>query len=183
MKTTAHCTDDQLNMFLDGRLGSDERGPLQAHIDGCTFCMSRLHNLSGVDTAVRRLPLTQAGPAFTRMVMEKLAGRPPLMFRLLERLPSFVALMVVLGIMVGAFVATGVFENSQLDRARTVAGGMAESAGEAAGRTIGAFTTWLTQYLPFAFGKGSMGVAIFAVAAVVMLAAVDRVVTRRIAQK
>lgn len=56
-------------------------------------------------------------------------------------------------------------------------------AADTVANSIGVFTVWLVRYLPFAFGKGSMGVAFFAVAIVMMLAAVDRFVGRKILQK
>lgn len=91
--------------------------------------------------------------------------------------------MIVLGTMIVAFVVTGVFDITQFDQTRTAAGGIAGKVGESVATAMGSFSAWLVQYIPFAFGKGSISIAFFALAIVVTLAAVDRLVGKRVLQK
>lgn len=185
MTATAHYTSEQLNMFLDGRMAEGDRRRMQDHLSTCTRCRSAFDTLSRIDAALRRLPLAGVGPDFTRSVMDRVLAtqRPSFAFRLLEKLPYIFGLLVVLGIMVASFVLTGVFDGSQLEQGRSVATSVAGKAGEVLTGAAGMFTAWLVRYFPFAFGKDSMGVAVFAAAVIAMLAAVDRVVTRKVMQR
>ncbi len=151
----------------------------------CRDCRSAWESLARMDAALRALPLTTTDPAFTRSVMDRILAKQPLPFgfRLLEKLPYLFGLLIVLGVMVASFVMTGVIDTSELDRTKSVAGGLVNKAGETLDATISAVTAGLVHYLPFAFGKGSMSVAFFAVAVVIVLAAVDRLVGRKVFQK
>ena len=180
-----HYTAEQFNLLLDGRMSGREREEVRNHLSLCKSCQSAFDDLSRIDVALRGLPVPETRADFTRSVMNLIAARrpSPVVFRILEKVPYIIGLLIVLGIMVASFEVTGVFDRSQLDRTKTVASGVADKAGEALAASISGFTAWLVQYLPFAFGKGSMGVAFFVAAVVVMLAALDRWVGRKILQK
>ncbi len=182
---TLHYTSEQCNALLDGRLHGPEEQSLRNHIETCKDCRLAFESLARIDAAVRRLPALKVRPDFTRSVMEKVLTVPKssLAFRFLEKLSYVFGLLIVLGIMIAAFVVTGAFEKTALGHTKTVATGMAEKVGESIAVSISGLTAWLVQYLPFAFGKGSMGVAFFAVAVVMMLAAVDKLVGKRVVQK
>ena len=185
MTTTRHYTAEQWSSYLDGQLAEDERVRMQNHMSDCRDCGQVFRALSHIDTVLHDLPLAETRPDFTRSLMDRILAKKssPLAFRLLEKLPYALGLALVLGIMIGSFVITGVVDRSQLDQTKGVATGLVDRAGETLSASISAFTTWLVQYLPFAFGKGSFGVAFFAVGVVAMLAAIDRMVARKVVQK
>lgn len=186
MKNMAqHYTVQQLNLLLDGRTTADEDRRMREHLSACASCRLAFENLSSVDTLLQKLPLLEIRPDFTQSLMARILGAPKqsLAFRLLEKLSYVFGLLIVLGIMIASFILTGVFDTNQIDQTKSVATGIADKAGEGLASSIGTFTAWLVQYLPFAFGKGSMSVAFFAFAIVLMLAVVDKVVGRRILQR
>jgi predicted anti-sigma-YlaC factor YlaD len=180
-----HCTTEQFNVLLDGRVIGAEEKDIRDHISVCTECRLAFENLERIDTALCGLPVMETRPDFTRSLMERMLAAPksPFLFRLLEKISYIFGLFIVLGIMIGAFILSGVFEAPQIERTKSVATGMVDKAGEGLASSIGAFTSMLVQYIPFAFGKGSMGVAFFAVAIVIMLAFVDRLLGRKIVQR
>lgn len=186
MKTTAlHCTSERLNLLLDAKLAPGEEKEMRDHLSTCRQCRRAFENLSRVDVALRDLPLITTGAGFTRSVMDRILAGPKssFAFRVLERMSYVFGLTIVLGIMIAAFVLSGVFDQAGIEQTQGVASDVMGRAADTVANSIGVFTAWLVQYLPFAFGKGSMGVAFFAVAVVMMLAAVDRLVGRRILQK
>lgn len=182
---TPHYTLEQFNLLLDGRATMEEAQRMREHIADCSGCRSAFDRLADVDALLHKLPILETRPDFTRLLMDRILLPPKssFAFRLLEKLPYLFGLLIVLGTMVVAFAVTGVFDTPQFDQTKTVAGGMADRAGEILATAMGTFNSWLVQYVPFAFGKGSMSVAFFAVAIVVMLAAVDKFVGRRLLQK
>lgn len=183
--TMPHYTFEQLNLLLDGKLPEAERAAMQQHFLSCTTCRHAFEDLAGIDGALKGLPQIQTSPDFTRKVMDLVLDGPraSLAFRVLEKMSYVFGMLIVLGIMIAAFVVTGVFDASQVDQTKVLASGMVEQVGQGISSGIGKFTILLVQYLPFAFGKGSIGVAFFAVAVVAMLAAIDRVVGRRVLQR
>jgi anti-sigma factor RsiW len=177
-----HYTLNQFNELVDGRLAADEAQLMRHHIALCNECHAAFASLARIDTSLRNLPLERTSHDFTRLLMESALAAPkaPAMFRLLEKLSYVFGLLIVLGIMIASFVVTGVFDTTQVDQTRSVATGIANNVGEGLASSINRFTGLLVQYLPFAFGKGSMSIAFFAVLIVAMLAGVDRVVGRRV---
>jgi predicted anti-sigma-YlaC factor YlaD len=180
-----HFTSEQFNLLLDGRLSGGEEKTIRDHLSGCNDCRRAFENLERIDSALKDLPVVETGPDFARLLMDRILApaKSPLMFRLLEKMSYVFGLLIVLGIMIAAFVLSGVLETTQIDETKSIATGIADKAGESLASSIGTFTTWLVQYVPFAFGKGSMSVAFFAVTIVMMLAVVDRLVGRRAVQK
>ena len=186
MNTRAlHCTSEQLNLLLDAGLAPAEEKDIRDHLSICSQCSRAFESLSRVDSALRDLPLITTGVGFTRSVMDRILAGPKssFAFRVLERMSYVFGLMIVLGIMIAAFVLSGAFDQAEIEQTQGVASEVMGKAADTVANSIGVFTAWLVRYLPFAFGKGSMGVAFFAVAIVMMLAAVDRFVGRKILQK
>ncbi len=182
---TLHYSAEQFNLLLDGRVPSDEAKAMNDHISGCRECRRMWKDLGTIDAALGQVPLLQARPDFTRSVIDRIliAPKPPFVFRLLENASYLFGLLIVLGIMAAAFVVTGVFTNTEIEQTKNVMSTVASSAGESLATSLGTFNSWLVEYLPFAFGKGSMGIAFFAVLVMIMLAAIDHVVGRRVMQK
>jgi predicted anti-sigma-YlaC factor YlaD len=180
-----HFTSEQFNLLLDGRLTGGEEKRMREHFSVCTECRVGFENLERLDSALKGLPVVETRPDFTRLLMDRIlvAPKPSFAFRLLEKISYVFVLLIVLGIMIASFVVTGVFEKIQIDQTKSVATGIADKAGESLANSIGAFTSWLVQYIPFAFGRGSMSMAFFAISIVIMLAAVDRLIGRRLIQK
>ena len=179
---SVHYTLNQFNELVDGRMGGDEAKLMRHHMSICNECHAAFTSLARIDTSLRNLPLERTSPGFTRSVMERALAAPksPAVFRLLEKLPYAFGLVIVLGIMIASFVATGVFDTTQVDQTRSLATGIVDRVGGGLVSTVNLFTAILVQYLPFAFGKGSMSIAFFVVLIVAMLAGVDRVVGRRV---
>jgi anti-sigma factor RsiW len=183
MKESAlHFEAEQFNLLLDGRLPEAEVEFMRAHLEHCGKCRLVYANLKRVDLALRNMPVVETRAGFTRSVMDGILGKSgsSFAFRMFERLSYVFGLLIVLGIMVTSFILTGVFDASQVGQTTTVASEFAGHVGDNLLATVNGLTAWLVQYLPFAFGKGSISVAFFGVAVVLMLAAVDRVVGRRL---
>lgn len=180
-----HFTSEQFNLLLDGELTGAEEKSIRDHFSVCTDCRLAFENLARIDIVLKGLPVAETRPDFTRSLMDRILVVPksPFLFRLLEKMSYVFGLLIVLGIMIAAFILSGVFEAPQIEQTKSVATGIVDKAGESLATSVGAFTTWLVQYIPFAFGKGSMSMAFFAVAIVIMLAAVDRLVGRKVLQK
>jgi len=180
-----HFTSEQFNLLLDGRLTGGEKKSMREHFYVCTECRLAFENLARIDSTLEGLPVVETRPDFTRLLMDRILAAPksPLLFRLLEKMSYVFGLFIVLGIMIGAFILSGVFEAPRIEQTKNVATGIVDKAGEGLASSIGAFTSLLVQYIPFAFGKGSMSVAFFAVTIVIMLAFVDRLVGRKVVQR
>ena len=172
-------------MLLDGRLSGVEEKNMREHFFLCTECRVAFENLERLDSALEGLPVVETRPDFTRLLMDRIlvAPKSPFLFRLLEKMSYVFGLLIILAIMIAAFILSGVFEAPQIEQTKSVAAGIVDKAGESLGTSIGTFTIWLVQYIPFAFGKGSMSMAFFAISIVIVLAAVDRLIGRRLIQK
>jgi predicted anti-sigma-YlaC factor YlaD len=180
-----HFTSEQFNLLLDGRLTGVEEKSIRDHFSVCTDCRLAFENLARIDIVLKSLPVVETRPDFTRSLMDRILAVPksPFLFRLLEKMSYVFGLLIVLGIMIAAFILSGVFEPPQIEQTKSVATGMVDKAGESLATSVGAFTSWLVKFIPFAFGKGSMSMAFFAISIVIMLAAVDRLIGRRMTEK
>jgi len=180
-----HFTSEQFNLLLDGRLSGVEEKNMREHFSACTECRFAFENLERIDGVLEGLPVVETRPDFTLLLMDRIlvAPKSPFLFRLLEKMSYVFGLFIVLGIMIGAFILSGVFETHQMEQTKIVATGIVDKAGESLTTSIGTFTTWLVQYIPFVFGKGSMSMAFFAISIVLMLAFVDRLFGRKVVQR
>jgi hypothetical protein len=181
----SHLTVDQMQSLIDNAVSGTEKSMLQMHLDGCDGCRALHAQLLRIDRALTHQPVAATRPDFTRVVMSSLLpGRQSsVLFKLIEKTAYIFGLMVVLAVMLAAFVVTGVLQKSDFTQTRTVAGALLEKSGDSIGSTVSAFTSFLMEYFPFAYGKGSMSVGFFALAAIALLALVDRIIGRRVLQK
>ena len=182
MKDGIHYSAEEFNLLLDGQLDSNEARRLEEHIRTCGQCRRAWEELGKIDAAMRHLPLVETRPEFTRSVVDRLlvAPRPSLLFRLLEKASYVFGLLIVLGLMIAAFVLTGVFKGTEIEQTKSVVNTITATAGDELSAALSAFNGWLVRYIPFAFNKGSISVAFFALVALVTLAAIDRLVGRRV---
>lgn len=176
-----HCSSDQLNALIDLRLSSEEEESVRAHLRTCALC-SRAHSeLMRFDASLKKVPLEYTRPGFTQSVLALLPSRrtSPLAFRVLEKFAYVLALMVVMGAMVIAFVLSGVIDTEQISQTRGVVSGVSSAASGIVASGLNAFGAWLISFFPFLLGKGSLNVAIFGFGVAGLLAAVDRLVEKR----
>jgi predicted anti-sigma-YlaC factor YlaD len=185
MTNKLHYTSEQFNLLLDGRISGSKEKEMRNHLGDCNDCTAAFENLARIDAMLRDVSVVETDPEFTRKVMDRIlvASKSSFAFRLFEKMSYAFGLLIVLGIMIAAFVMTGVFNQSQFDQTKSIASELAGKVGGGVSGSIAEFTSLLVQYLPFAFGKGSMGVAFFAVAVIAMLAVVDKLVGRKVMQK
>jgi Putative zinc-finger len=176
-----HCSLEQLNLLLDNQLSETEATSIQDHLAHCPTCHLAFGNLQHLDSTLKGLPVLEVKPGFTKSVMGSILGRggSAVAFRLFEKLSYAFGLLIVLGVMVTSFIVTGAFDGTPVVNTGSVASGVAAHLGHRLSELVNQFTVWLVQYLPFAFGKGSVSVAFFAAMVLLMLAAVDRMVGRR----
>ncbi len=174
-----HCTPDELNALVDGRMESSPAAELRQHIAGCTACRRALDILEGLDASLRALPLEKAPESIEAALQKELAVRPSLLFRILSNAGYDYGVMVVVGIMLWVFLSTGVLETSKIQQQGAAAGAMANAVGETAARGFDAFSAVLTQYIPFAFSPGSKAIVMMIAVALLFLVAMDRLVGRK----
>lgn len=68
MKTNEHLREEQVVPYLDGRLGADERVGIDAHLEACAECRTRLSELRGVLDVLGEWPAVEASAGFTAAV-------------------------------------------------------------------------------------------------------------------
>lgn len=180
-----HCTSEQLQMFLDKTLAMNEQVWVQEHVRTCTACGRSYASLARFQKELKNLPLEKVQEGFTRNVLASLgiAPKSPLIFRLLEKGAYLFGLCIVLGIMLVAFVATGVIPMQQITEGGNYVNTLLISSGSVLDKSTSVFSNALKQYLPFAFGKGSMGVSLFTVLVVAGLAIADKLFGGRFVHK
>lgn len=130
MSTTSH-PREQLSAYLDGALPPAERTAVDAHLDACADCRSRLAELRGVSALLRSLP----DPTPSRRLVPRLAAVPAWMapLRTLATLAS--------GVSVFLFMASAILANIGFlagQSASTAASGAAAIAPQAAPAASGA---------------------------------------------
>jgi anti-sigma factor RsiW len=176
-----HCTSDELNALLDGRLAPADIRRVMLHIDGCAACGGQLRILQGLDASLRSLPPVEARPEFA----EEIAGRLRLtrrgswLYKALGNAGYLFGLLIVLGTMVSVFVMTGVIEVERVQQGTGEAGRIALAAGDRVSGVVNALSGLLVEWLPFAFSKTSVGTAVMIAVALVVLAGFDRLLARK----
>lgn len=68
MKTNEHLREEQVVPYLDGRVGADERVGIDAHLEACAECRTRLSELRGVLDVLGEWPAVEASAGFTAAV-------------------------------------------------------------------------------------------------------------------
>jgi len=180
-----HMTTDELLEFLDGTLPDSGKRVVEEHLRTCFSCRRALDDFRHLDSSLRKVPLVQASRGFTGNVMSRVVsgGKEPLTFRLLTGLSYAFAMLIVLVILGVVFVATGVIDI----RSGSGEANRFQSAFDTASSTLDAIptamTAWITEYIPFAFGSGSLGITTAILVVVSMLFVFDRLVGWRIVSR
>jgi len=180
-----HCTIEQLQARVDGRLEEREGRDLEAHLRECARCREAVDGWLRLDRAMRRLPLVRAGNAFAYSVMARIRAeeKPSALDRSLSFIPYFLGLTIVLGIMGGIFWWAGVFERMEMsegeERFMEYVGPLLSGFSEGA-QVLG---DWIAAYLPFAVSDSVLQISLPAGFILVVVAVLDRMIGRRLLSK
>jgi anti-sigma factor RsiW len=177
-----HCTSEQLQARIDGRLDEREERDLEAHLQECDRCRQAAEGWLRLDREMRRLPLVRAGSGFTYSVMARIraGAKPSALDRSLSFIPYFLGLVIVLGIMGGAFWWAGVFEGVEISAGEKgilqdlapLVKGMAEG--------VRVFYGWISGYLLAPFSDSVLHISLPAAFILAVVAILDRVLGRRL---
>jgi anti-sigma factor RsiW len=180
-----HCSSSQLNAHVDRRLSVDETEAVNEHLNGCHECRVSLRTIRYLDSEFRSIPLVRVSPDFTNKVMGGLyvAQKSPFLFRVVEKVAYVFGLFIVVAIMVTAFVVTGVIDMAQVAESQSVTAEMLSKSGEGLAAVFRTFSGWLSKYWSLTLGKGSFGISVFIIIIVFVIAAVDKLLTRRIVHR
>jgi anti-sigma factor RsiW len=177
-----HCTSEQLQMLLDGRLAGGEREVVLTHLQECARCMAASRGLEQLDRGLRQLPVSAAGVEFTEKVMEAItpSGRLSFAFRLVENLAYVFALLIVTGIIAVVFVATGVIDSGQVSDGQGLVNTYVGATSDWLAGALHGGTAWLERYLPT---RGGANIMLFGIGVLAGLALLDRLLHRRFVQR
>lgn len=173
-----HCTSEQLQMLLDGRVPDGEREELTGHLRECARCTASYRTLERMDRSLRDLPIASPSEGFTGTVMEKIlpSGRLSLAFRIVENLAYLFAALIVTGIIAAVFIATGVIDSGQVSESQGVVSAYANSAGTWLTEAVHGGNVWLERYLPT---RNGAAITVFGIGILAALAVLDRFLHRR----
>ena len=179
-----HSTVEELHGLIDRQLDPSDHQRVTGHLQACPRCRSLYESLALFDSACKRVPLSTVAPGFTRSVLAALGvvPRTPLVFRLLEHAAYVFGLFVVAAIMTTVFVLTGVFTPNDAAAGKGPEAPLLHLLGSGFSDASTRFVGWLNEFLPFAFSHGALWVSAAALIVVLMIAVVDRSITRRMAK-
>ncbi len=108
-----HPSTPELFEFIDNRLSKVETDKITAHLVVCAPCRQRAELERSMRQIVRHEPLLKAPAGLAALVMVNVAApsRDPLVLRLLGKLGSFVAMLVVLAVIGFAIVQVSSVNN------------------------------------------------------------------------
>jgi anti-sigma factor RsiW len=180
-----HIAREELHLYVDGELPSGDRARVEAHCRECSSCALAAGEMERIGKAVRRIPPERTSAGFTASVLHELglAPSPRRSFRGLESAGALVAMVVVVGVLLSVFYATGVLKQGQVVETQSAIEVFAEKGGDAIAAGVNAVSGWVAAYLPFAFGKGVLGISITAVAVLAHLAVIDRFAGRKLVHR
>ena len=160
-----HPTRAELHALLDRTLPEEETKAVGLHLKSCRRCNTLYEDLRSLHGALRSLPLERLDASFTERVMAQL-GLPTVntgVFSLIVFLPSVVGLLLVLGIMGGAYILAG--------------GGTAQSGQPLLEHTVASYVQMLETALNGLVGwlasvgsSGALAITAFALGFLVILA-------------
>jgi anti-sigma factor RsiW len=176
-----HVDNERLQLLLDGRLGTNERVTIDLHLQNCSSCRQAFHNLSALDASLKVLPVERASVEITRAVMTKISISPgePFLYRVVEHLAYVFGMILVLGIMLAAFLVTGVLNKTRLVETHSTAQNVGRILSDQVDGVAGGLTSFMQTYMPFVFGNGNMKIAVMSALAISLLVVFDRVLHRR----
>lgn len=179
---TGHLATDRLQAYVDSSVPEPERRDIEKHLGVCETCMGMVKSMRYLDNSLRTLPFERVRSGFTMEVMDRLGvvRSSPWIFRVLEKSVYVFGLLIVLGIMLAVFIVTGVVDQGEMQQSQTAATELLSRVAEGGSSAISVTSNWLSSFMPFIFGKGSLPTAIFAVAVLALLAVADRVLARKI---
>lgn len=178
---TGHVTNDLLQMFVDNALEEGGRVAVERHLSECERCRETFDELRSLDRAFREVPVERLDASFTRHVLSALniVPKTPLWFRAIEHVAYVFGLMIVLGVMLTAFLITGVVKTEDVTNAQSFFNNASNAFGEQVKFLAAGLTEGAQQYVPFLFAHGSFKIALMGTAVIGMLALLDRVLKRR----
>jgi anti-sigma factor RsiW len=176
-----HCTREDLFLFVDGALPRESRARVEAHLAVCSACASAAGAIERIGKGVRGIPVERTSAGFTASVLRELGltRSSPLAFRMLESAGALVAMVVVGAVLLSVFFLTGVLTQSQVSATQASAEKVLEQGGEFFADAMNSAGGWLATYLPFAFGRGALGISVTAAVVLALLALLDRYAGRR----
>jgi anti-sigma factor RsiW len=180
-----HIAREALQCYIDGELSPEERARVEAHVKECSSCAREAADLERIGKAVRRIPSERTSAGFTASVLHELglAPSPRRSFRSLESAGALVAMVVVAGVLLSVFFATGVLKQTQVAETQSATGMFLEKGVAAVADGASAVGCWVATYLPFAFGKGVLGISFTTVAVLVLLGVIDRFAGRKLVHR
>jgi anti-sigma factor RsiW len=177
---SSHVTAESLLEFLDGTLPASGRERVEEHIRTCHACARVLNDFKTLEQSIRKTPVVQTSRGFTGVVMSRiLDAKEPFTFRLLTGMAYAFAMMIVLVVLGVVFLAAGVVDvqnGGEPNRFQEIFSATSSTLAE----VPSAMTGWITEYIPFVFGTGSIGITAAILVVVSMIFVFDRFVGSRI---
>ena len=176
-----HCSSEQVQAYVDGRLPRDEESSVGTHLRDCPECSRAYKAIRQINGFLKRLPLENASTDLARSIMEKLSlsTGSSLAFRLVENVAYFFGLLLVLGVMAAVFIFTGVLDTEQISQTQGVISKVWLNIGAGGLFVVGDLTDSLQRFFPFIFRTGNVSITFFGGLVVLVLAVVDWFVRRR----
>jgi anti-sigma factor RsiW len=181
MTTSRHCSAEELQELLDGRLPEALAGALREHLEACPGCSDAFRSLSTLDRNLRRIPLERTGAAFTATLMNELRLVPSRggNGRMFEMFALSVGLFLVLAVITVAFIWAGVIPVGGTEGNSVVQAVVAEgnSVMNDGAKTLAGWLAPLARLMP----KSSViHLVLFSLCVIGVLAVIDRLVGKRI---
>ncbi len=177
-----HLTMEELNLLIDDAASAGDKSIIRLHLGGCSKCRALHQSLERIDSAVRRISLERVSREFTHNVLASLniVPKTPFLFRVVENLPYVFALMIVVGLMLSVFVATGVIGPEQRQETQTTVTQISNAVAGGLSALVGNFNDVMRTYFPFLYGGEAVKLMLMAGVAVAALAMFDRLLRKRI---
>jgi anti-sigma factor RsiW len=177
-----HLTDEQLQMYVDEVLTEEESYAIAKHLQACSQCSSEHASLTRLHRTLKSFPVERVGSDFTQTLLEKLgiAPKTTFLYRVAENFAYAFGLVIVLGMMLTAFVVTGVVTTGQLSAILDPVIQTTEIVVKQIRSSLALLVVATRSYLPFLFADAGMKMAVTATLAVGMLALLDKFLKKRI---
>ncbi len=178
-----HPTTTELFEFIDNRLGKERAGKVASHLAECAYCRRRAELERSTHRIVQSEPLFKASEHLAALVMVNVAApaRDPLALRLLSKLGSFVAMIVVLAV-IGLAISKVSSVNEQADNSSPSLTYVTTPLSEIYRKGIQTFmngTSTISQSIENAGGVQFWKTVFMAVLSIGALAGADRVFGKR----
>jgi anti-sigma factor RsiW len=177
-----HCSPEEIQSRIDGRLSPEELSRVDAHLAICPACARALEVFSRLDKTLRSFPLVRADASFTRAVMSRLPLRSAASryFRVLIALPYVLALGLVVGTMLIAFFWSGALSGADVAATESFVDQGLDLIGGGVKTVAAGAVKWVEPLLTQHALNGSAWTVVSVCAVLVLLLLLDRVVLRRL---